>query len=333
MAISIYDISSTITGGAHREDLMDVINLISPTDTPCYTMFRKAAVSNVLTEWLTDKLDAAGSNIVVEGATATSPSLAARTRHANYTQISREVYEVSDTLRAVNAAGIRDEFRYHMGKAMRQWKRDVEYDIVQGGASVSAAAGHSGDAANSGRRARGIESWMFFANTLTACAANSTLNVQEDDINARLMAVWTNGGLCDYILCTPLQKRAISSGFAGSVNSRRNMQMSENTVVNVVDFYLSDFGQVKVLPHRWFASAGYQLSGGGPITSRATFLLQSDKWVLGFLRPPKNIPLSKLGSSERSMVEGEWTLICLHPSANSMLLNHASGTYGESYAV
>jgi hypothetical protein len=47
----------------------------------------------------------------------------------------------------------------------------------------------------------------------------------------------------------------ISSNFAGSVNSRRNIPLTENTLVNVVDFYMSDFGNVKILPHRWISSA------------------------------------------------------------------------------
>jgi hypothetical protein len=58
---------------------------------------------------------------------------------------------------------------------------------------------------------------------------------------------------------------------------------------------------------------------------RVTYMLQTDKWVLGFLRPPKSVPLAKIGSAERAMVEGEWTLIGLHPSANSFISGHASG--------
>ena len=74
--------------------------------------------------------------------------------------------------------------------------------------------------------------------------------------------------------------------------------MSENTVVNVVDFYMSDFGNVKVLPHRWFGSA----APGTTNVQRTTMVIQSDKWLLGFLRPPRNTPLAKIGSSERAMV-------------------------------
>jgi hypothetical protein len=201
-----------------------------------------------------------------------------------------------------------------MGKAIKQWKRDVEYEIINGSAATGTPA--------STRCARGLFFWLrgFSSNTANTTAAGSAL--QEADLNARLQSVWVTGGLCDYVLCTASVKNTISSAFAGSTNSRRNIPLTERTVVNVVDFYMSDFGNVKVLPHRWFSSA----ASGANNVQTVTMMIQSDKWLLGFLRPPRNVPLAKIGSSERAMVEGEWTLIALHPSANSFVSGHASGT-------
>ncbi len=200
-----------------------------------------------------------------------------------------------------------------MGKALKQWKRDVEYEIVNGNTASAAST----------RCARGLFQFLAGFSSLTAnvTGANTGNNVQEDDLNARLLAVWVAGGLCDYVLCTPTQKRFISSNYAGSANSRRTRPITDNALTNVVDFYESDFGNVKILPHRWFASA----AAGTVNNQQRTAVIQSDKWVLGFLRPPRNIPLAKIGSSERAMVEGEWTLICLHPSANSFISGHSSG--------
>src|SRR5678815_648030 len=110
---------TSFTGAANREDLLDVITIISPVDTPLFTMFRKTKVNNVQVEWLTDALDQAATNAVVEGSSATFQAATARARLLNYCQISRESYDVSDTQRAVNPAGIRDEFRYQMGKGLK----------------------------------------------------------------------------------------------------------------------------------------------------------------------------------------------------------------------
>lgn len=309
---------ASFTGAANREDLLDIITIISPVDTPLFTMFRKTKCSNVQTEWLTDLLDQAASNATGEGSQASFQAVTGRVRLLNYTQISRESYDISDTQRAVNPAGIRDELRYQMGKALKQWKRDVEHDIVNGNTASAAST----------RCARGIFRWIDGFSSLTANTTGATTsNLAEADLNSRLQAVWVAGGLCDYVLCTATQKANISSNFAGSANSRRTIPLTENTLVNVVDFYMSDFGNVKILPHRWISSAA-------PTTvnnQRRTAVIQSDKWLLGFLRPPKNVPLAKVGSSERAMVEGEWTLICLHPSANSFTSGHAAGTFSDNF--
>lgn len=310
-----YHLGPTFTGGSIREDLLDIVTIVSPVDSPFFTMFRKVKTSNVQTEWLTDLLDQAASNAVPEGSSAAfDHDATVRARLSNYSQISREDYDISETQRAVNVAGVQDELLYQMSKALKQWKRDVEHDIVNGNTASAAST----------RCARGMFRWMhgFSSVTGNVAAGNTASNVQEDEVNARLQAVWVAGGMCDYIVCTPTQKRAISTNFAGSANSRRTRSATENTLTNVVDFYESDFGNVKVLPHRWFSSA----ASGTVNNQRRTMMIQSDKWVIGLLRPPKNIPLAKIGSSDRAMVEGEWTLICLHPSANTFLSGHASGT-------
>jgi hypothetical protein len=295
--------------------------ILSPVDAPLFTMFRKTKTHNVATEWLVDSLDQAASNAVAEGSSATFTPDASAVRLLNYAQISREEVEVSDSQRAVRPAGIKDTYRYQIGKAAKQWKRDVEHDIVAGNTASAAST----------RSARGIHRWIggFSDRTAIATGSNTANNIQEDDVNTRLQSIWVAGGMADFIVCTPTQKNAISSTFAGSANSRRSRPATDNRVTNVVDFYDSDFGNVKVLPHRWFTSA----APGTLNLQRVTYFLQSDKWILGFLRPPKNIPLAKIGSAERGMIEGEWTLICMHPSANSFISGHASGLDANNFST
>jgi len=311
-------------GAANREDLLDVVTLLSPTDTPLFTMFRKTKARNVETSWLTDSLDIAASNAVIEGSAVAFRTVNPRIRLTTYQQISRQAYEVTDTQRAVDPAGVQDELLYTMGKAAKQWKRDVEYEII----NASALSGTSAIA----RQIQGMYQILsvgtmpggtnLSGNSSGVTGANTAANLQEADVNARLQALWVSGGLADYIICTPTQKNAISSNFAGSANSRRNMPAMDNVVNNVVDYYNSDFGNVKVLPHRWFHTA----ATGTNNVQRATFFIQSDMWMIGILRPPKNIPLAKVTSTERAMIEGEWTLICRHPSANAVLTGHAAGS-------
>src|SRR6266571_2346485 len=217
--------NNSFIGASNREDLLDIITILSPVDTPLFTMFRKTKVSNVQTEWLTDLLNQATSNATAEGAAFSSAdtTLTNRTRLLNYTQISRGGYEISDTQRAVNPAGIRDELRYQLGKALKQWKRDVEYEIVNSNTASAAST----------RCARGIFRWLDGFSSLTASISNSATNtannLQEADLNSVLQGVWVSGGLCDYVVCTATQKNQISSNFAGSAIFLSNTAPTENT--------------------------------------------------------------------------------------------------------
>src|SRR5882672_2499291 len=87
---------SAYIGAAVHEDLLDVVTLLSPTDTPLFTMSRKTKVKNAEVSWLVDKLQTASSNAVVEGSTAAFNTIQARARLTNYVQTSRHAYEVTD---------------------------------------------------------------------------------------------------------------------------------------------------------------------------------------------------------------------------------------------
>ena len=50
-----------------REDLSDVIDMISPTDTPVQSALRKRKASGRYVEWQTDALASASNNAQLEG--------------------------------------------------------------------------------------------------------------------------------------------------------------------------------------------------------------------------------------------------------------------------
>ena len=55
-----YDLATT--GENAREQLSDIIQNISPTDTPFQTAIGRSTAKNTLVEWLGDELAAAASN-------------------------------------------------------------------------------------------------------------------------------------------------------------------------------------------------------------------------------------------------------------------------------
>jgi len=108
----------------NREDLSDIITNISPEETPMYSTFGKVKASNVYHEWLQDSLANAADNANIEGADYSFSKPASRTRVGNYTQIFVTPVEVSDTQRAVDTAGVEDEFAYQMAKKLKEHARD-----------------------------------------------------------------------------------------------------------------------------------------------------------------------------------------------------------------
>ncbi len=82
-----------------REDLANVINNITPEETPVYSLLAKSKASNTRHEFLTETLNAPNAgNAAVEGADFVDSALTTPVRLGNYTQISTKVVNVSGTL-------------------------------------------------------------------------------------------------------------------------------------------------------------------------------------------------------------------------------------------
>ena len=120
-----------------REQLSDAITMISPDETPFYTMARKGTTKSRTPEWLRDTLrEPSATNINVEGDDATGNTQTQPDRLKNVVQLFDEVVIVSDTARAVETAGRQDELKYQVAKAGKALKRDVEMRITGNYASA-----------------------------------------------------------------------------------------------------------------------------------------------------------------------------------------------------
>src|SRR5210317_1495339 len=142
---------------SQREDLANFITMITRDETPFMSSIGSTKATAIYHEWQTDTLEAPGSSRIAEGqdylepasggATAT-PAVGAkfaesgptRTRLGNYTQINGKTIAVSGTRRAVDQAGIADEYAYQLKKRGTELRRDVEFDVVQS-YNVASASG------------------------------------------------------------------------------------------------------------------------------------------------------------------------------------------------
>ena len=289
--------------GGLREDLLDIIVNISPTETPMLSGFKKSKANGTLHEWTTDTLGDPADTTVAEGADFTSPTLAVRTRHSNYCQINREGFQVSDTLDAVDKVGIKGgEYEYQLAKALKNIARGMEVAIIEG---VS-AAGDASTARGSQGLASGTNGDGGWIQQNGATMGNTVIT--EVVYNNVLQDCFVQGGNPDTTYAHGWNKRKISGFTAGLT---RNVESFAKKLVQSVDVYESDFGLQRIILDRYMCV-------------KAVLMLQKDMFSVAMLRPVKHTPLAKVGSSRRGMVESEWTLVSYNQKASGKVFNTTS---------
>lgn len=292
---------------AVREDLANIIYNISPEDTVFMSNIGRDTASQTYTEWQTDALAAASTtNAVIEGDDAAADSLAATNRVGNYTQISRKVVATSGTLEAVNTAGYRSAMAYQMAKAASELKRDMEATLLFNQAAV---AGNSSTA----RKTAGLPAWLRSNVSKGSGGGDPTLSSTNDGYpNAArtdgtqrtftetmlkdvIQSVWTNGGTPKMLLVGPFNKRT-ASGFAGIAGQRFNVDgAAPSTIIGAADVYVSDFGNVNIVPSRFQRE-------------RDAFLVDPEYAAVAFLRNFRTEELAKTGDSQKKMIVVEYAL-------------------------
>ena len=281
-----------------REDLSNIITNIAPEETPYLSNIRKESISNSLFEWQTDTLAAAAANKQLEGDDVTSfDSVTATVRLQNYAQISRKTIVLSATEEVVNKAGRKSELAYQIAKRSSELKRDQEFTMLNG---AVAAAGNT-------TTARGTASLQAFIKTnvdmqtnganpsytTVPTGARSDGNVRtftETILKNVIQQVWTSGGTPKILMTGPVNKQRVS-GFAGIASSRFNIDGGDRpaTIIGAADVYVSDFGNVQVVPNRFQRE-------------RDAFVIDPEYAGVVTLRPYQQIELAKTGDAEKRML-------------------------------
>lgn len=284
----------------NREDLTDVIYRITPTTTPVLSMAAKTKATSTLHEWQTQDLASAANNAQAEGDDLTAKTVTPTARLNNRTQISAKKVVVSGTQQAMNSAGRKDELAYQLAMVSAELKRDIEVGLTQNDVS-----------ATSPRQSRGLRGWVVDnvnnnGGTLASYTGNTgyTAGTQraftEAQLKDVLQKIFNAGGEPDNIMVGPAAKQTFS-GFTG--NSTRMGQADDQGLYAAVDFYVSDFGKLKVIPNRFQAA-------------RDVFVLQADKLAMAYLRPFQTMELAKTGDAEQREVLAEYSLECRAPKAH-----------------
>ena len=292
----------------NREDLTDTIYRITPTVTPTLNLASKAKASNTLHEWQTQDLATATANAQNEGDNASAKVVTPTVRLNNRTQISTKTVIVSGTQQAMNSAGRKDEMGYQLSMASLELKRDMELGLTQNNVLATAP-----------RSSRGLVGWIV-DNVDTGVgyvAASYTANTPQTDgtqipfTEARLKNVlqkqFVAGGMPDTVMLSPAAKQTFSS-FTG--NSTRFDKGEDQKLFAAVDVYVSDFGELKVIPNRFQRA-------------RDVFVLQSDKIAVAYLRPFMQIELATIGDAQQRELVVEYCMEMRAPKAHGAVYDIA----------
>ncbi len=312
-----------------REDLSDAIINISPYETPFISMAKKGTAKNRTPEWLRDRLRSPNpTNKQIEGNDATGSSTTQPDRLKNVVQLFDETVIVSDTARAVNTAGRNDDLKYHVAKAGKALKTDMEQRMLGNYASVVGNASTAGEAAgaeawittNAMRNTGGSNGGFNSGTGLVAAATDGDARAfTEALLKSAIKSVWDAGGEPSIVMMSGAKKQT-ASGFTG-IATQMNQVNDQNKVVifGAADVYKSDFGQHKLMPNRFIGAGTGRTATNGLFPGQSALVLDPKTWEIKFLQPFKVVELARTGHAEKRLLKAEATLACKEERGNAVV--------------
>ena len=357
-------------GNSEREDLANFISMITRDETPFMSSIGKTKATAILHEWQTDELTAPYANRVQEGVTYTmadsaTPDEPFRSRLSNYTQIGTKVLDISGTKRAVDQAGVADEYAYQLKKRGTELRRDLEVSLIHANQSSSGTGTRSMggyqayiDSGNvlevnttaaytAGNGAGTSGTWTDGTAGTGGSAASPSFGTTQTrsqitltNIDELMQTIYQEGGKATKVMVSPKVRRDISSqaqqggtGAQNTGNVRRNID-ADGSLRQSVDIYMSDFGELMVVPNYIMgldfigdegtttgpnfgrpAAANNASNGEAGANTRDAFALVYDPmWFsIATLRPLQEIDLGQVGDTTIGQIVEECTLEVRNP--------------------
>lgn len=295
-----------------REDLSDLIENITPKETPLYTMIEKTKIGNEKPTWLVEETGAPDkNNAAAQGATFVDKANIIPQKRSNPTQIFTETAQVSRTMQSVNTAGSKNELNRQKALKTAKIKTDIEAAIVGNNGS------DDGSSTGIGKLA-GMESWIQtnvshgtggstpgFSNGVISAPVNGTTRVVTEDLLINVLATaHDNGATGINSMFVPTKLKLAMANFQG--NASRQIDGGDKKVVRGIKTYDGDFHLIDVIPHRM-------------VTASTIMAFDPDKWALGVVDGLQTEPLAKDADGDRLALVTEVTLICRNEKANAKL--------------
>lgn len=300
----------TTTSVGNREELSDVINMITPEDTPIYSDIGKDSCASVHPEWEVDELEPPAENIRPEGDEYTFDEGDTPDRLGNYTQIMRKTGIISETQEAVKQAGNANKVKRQKLKKGKALRKDVELAILTPNASVAGATREFG----------GLPTWYESNVSRGGGGANGGF-----DINTGLTVAPNNGS--QRAFTKALVDDVAQQGYQAGANFR-NVYVSpyvksvfvtfmsdsnvapfrhavtdgeRNSIIANADIYEGPFGKVFIKPNRVQAA-------NATVARNAHFVDLSMLSFLWLRKIHEDKDVARTGDAKKFVLIGEGTL-------------------------
>lgn len=325
----------TYDATGNREELADRIYQITPEESPFLSLIGRKPVASTHPEWQTDTLGSPDTdNNQPEGNDWSFDAITPTTRVGNHTQISDKKIIISRTQDRTSKAGRKSELAREIAKKGVELRIDMEAISLSNQAS---SAGSGNGATN--RKAGTFRAWLstndnmgsggssggFNSSTsLVDTATNGTQRAFTKAIlDAVILSSYNAGGSPKTLMCSPYVKTVFSTFMSDSnvAQQRYAAGKGQTTIVAAADIYLSDFGQISVVPNRQMARAGASVA-------RNAFLIDPRMVSLGVFDDIQLVKPAKTGDAEKRVLVTEYTLLVNNEAAHGV----AADLFGLSSA-
>lgn len=278
-----------------REDLIDEITNVDPTDTPLFSMASNVRAKGVFHEWPMDALAAASGSGATEGSTFSGAALTRPTRGNNWCQILRKDFAVTLTEEEVVKAGIDSMLAFQRVKAMKELARNTEVALIQNTATSIDP-----------RQLGGIAT---FITTNTQLSGAATLT--QANFHALQELVFNQSGVNpDLCLLHPRHKMHVSTWYSSVTREMGNLSQSLGVAITEV---ITDFGPMRFAMERYVAT--FPFSATQPATGYEGYLLPLQLVRKAWLCPTRSFELAQDGDLLPAMLHHELTLEVLAQKA------------------
>ena len=312
----------------NREQILDVLTILEPEETPVVSMAKKLPATATFVEWQVDDLSTPAFAGVNEGEDVSSFDNKAvnRTKLGNYVQKFRRQWMVSDIQQLVNTAGVSSEVANSEAKSMRELKRDLESAIC----STQDRQAEAGS--GTPYKTRGLGKWLGNANggtiptapsdlpadfTIPTGSTETTPTITEALFNGVLSTRYQQVGSSNSkltLVAGPALKAQVSNftradGSSAVASYNVTQEATSKTVTLSVNVYDGDFGLVNIVPSLF----NNRTSGSNTIDDDWGYLIDPDLIGLCVLKAEGNTELENQGGGRRGYTDVIAGLACFNP--------------------